>query len=166
MVRKCGSVAFHLWSEEVASLTYMRELFDNDGKENLHNCQWKTMFCACNFHLWEFRDFAYVFVLSNDVKRDDKCSILSPSLKRSFQFNSRIVVTQCASVMTSNNWEMIAETLSYIFGTPSRSWNEAMQTQSLHFSAHVPLLINQRVTFGIQTTPILLGTFTFLLRRH
>ena len=32
------------------------------------------------------------------------------------QFKSRIVTTHFASVMTFNNWEMIAETWSYIFG--------------------------------------------------
>ena len=37
------------------------------------------------------------------------------SLKCWFQFNSRIVGTHFASVMTLNNWEMIAEMRSYIF---------------------------------------------------
>ena len=37
------------------------------------------------------------------------------SLRRWFQFNSRIVRTHFASVMILNNWEMIAETRSYIF---------------------------------------------------
>mgnify|MGYP000636362090 FL=1 len=37
------------------------------------------------------------------------------SVKRWFQFNSRIVRTHFASVMTLNNKEMTAETQSYIF---------------------------------------------------
>ena len=36
-------------------------------------------------------------------------------LKRWFQFNSMIVRTHFASIMTLNNWEMIAEWRSYIF---------------------------------------------------
>ena len=42
------------------------------------------------------------------------------SLKRWFKFNSRIVRTHFASVMTWNNLEMIAETRSYIFRGSSR----------------------------------------------
>ena len=54
---------------------------------------------------------------------DDKSSInffvfLCP--KRWFQFNSWIVRTNFSSIMTLNNWQMIAETRSYIFRWRSR----------------------------------------------
>ena len=39
--------------------------------------------------------------------------VLCPN--RLFQFNSRIVSTHFSSIMTLNNWKMIAETWSYIF---------------------------------------------------
>ena len=42
------------------------------------------------------------------------------SLKRWFQFNSRIVRKHFASIMTWNNWEIIAETRSYTFRWRSR----------------------------------------------
>ena len=42
------------------------------------------------------------------------------ALKRWFQFNLRIVITDFESVMTLNNWEMIAETRSYSFRSRSR----------------------------------------------
>ena len=42
-------------------------------------------------------------------------------LKRWFQFNSRIIRAHFASILTSNNWEMIAETRGYIFRWRSRS---------------------------------------------
>ena len=41
-------------------------------------------------------------------------------MKPWFRFTSRIVETHFASVMTLNNWEMIAETRSYIFRWRSR----------------------------------------------
>ena len=40
--------------------------------------------------------------------------------RRWFQFNSRIVKTHFASAMTLNNWEIIAQTRSYIFRWLSR----------------------------------------------
>ena len=66
--------------------------------------------CTCSFHFWHFAD---VFILSA-TWNDLFCSW------RWFQFNSRIVRTHFASVMTLNNWEMIAETRSYIFRWRSR----------------------------------------------
>ena len=42
------------------------------------------------------------------------------ALKRWFQFNVRIVIADFESVMTLNNWEMIAETRSYSFRSRSR----------------------------------------------
>ena len=43
------------------------------------------------------------------------------SLKRWFQFNSRIVKTYFSSIMTLNNWETIAETRGYILSLSSTS---------------------------------------------
>ena len=57
------------------------------------------------------------------VDEVSKCSIMSSYLrikKHWFQFNSRIVRTHFASLMTLNNWEMIAGTRSYIFRWRSR----------------------------------------------
>ena len=53
---------------------------------------------------------------------DDKCSVLSSYVPRAarFQVNSRIVRIHFSSIMTSNNWKMIAETRSYIFKWRSR----------------------------------------------
>ena len=101
---------------------------DNDGNKrptNLHIWQWKTAF----FSFWHFED---VFVLSttwNDLfcRCVDDVSVwwqmfnfvfLCP--KRWFQFNSRIVRTHFSSIMSVNNWKMIAETRSHIFRWRSR----------------------------------------------
>ena len=61
---------------------------------------WNDMFCSCpdDVSMW-WQMFNFV----------------SFPLKRWFQFNSRIVWTHFASVMTLNNSEMIAEMRSYIF---------------------------------------------------
>ena len=61
---------------------------------------WNDLFCSCvdDVCIW-WQMFNFVFL----------------SLKRWFQFNSRIFTTHFASVMTLSNWEMIAETRSYIF---------------------------------------------------
>ena len=60
---------------------------------------WNDLFCRCvdDVSIW-WQMFNFVF--------------LCP--KRRFQFNSRIVKTHFSSVMTLNNWKMIAETRSYI----------------------------------------------------
>ena len=52
-------------------------------------------------------------------------------MKRWFQSNSRIVKTHFASVMTLNNWEMIAETRSYIFRWRSRCRRRRVCVNSL-----------------------------------
>ena len=61
---------------------------------------WNDLFCSCpdDVSMW-WQMFNFV----------------SLPLKRWFQFNSRIVWTHFASVMTLNNSEMIAEIRSYIF---------------------------------------------------
>ena len=61
---------------------------------------WNDQFCSCvdDVSIW-LQMFNFVF--------------LSP--KRWFQFNSRIVITHFSSIMSLNNWKMIAETRSHIF---------------------------------------------------
>ena len=61
---------------------------------------WNDLFCSCVDDVsvcWQMFNFVFL------------------PLKRWFQFNSRIVRTHFASVMTLNNWQVIAETPSYIF---------------------------------------------------
>ena len=66
---------------------------------------WNDLFCSCvdDVSIW-WQMFNFVF--------------LCP--KRWFQFNSRIVRTHFSSILTLNNWKMIAETRSYIFRWRSR----------------------------------------------
>ena len=61
---------------------------------------WNHLFCSC------VDDVSISWQMFNFV-------LLCP--KRWFQFNSRIVRTRFSSIMTLNNWKMIAETRSYIF---------------------------------------------------
>ena len=66
---------------------------------------WNDLFCSCvdDVSIW-WQMFNFVFLCS----------------KRWFQFNSRIVRTHFSRIMSLNNWEMIAETRSYIFRWRSR----------------------------------------------
>ena len=92
--------------------------YDDDGSKNITICifdsekqQFCTL-CTCNFHFWTFRRCFRSF---HDVKWPvcicvDDVSIWPQMfnfvflyLKRWFQFNSRIVGTHFASVMTLNN---------------------------------------------------------------
>ena len=101
---------------------------DNKNPTNLHNWQWKTVFLhALHVHFsffWHFVDVLVLSTTSNDLFCScvDDVSIwwqmfnfvfLCPM--RWFQFNSRIVRTHFWSIMTLNNWKMIAETRSHIF---------------------------------------------------
>ena len=67
---------------------------------------WNDLFCSCvdDVSIW-WQMFNFVF--------------LCP--KRWFQINFRIVRTHFSSIMTLNNWKMIAETRSYIFRWRLRS---------------------------------------------
>ena len=71
----------------------------------VHSTSWNDLFCSCvdDVSIW-WQMFNFVF----------SCP------KRWFQFNSRMVRTHFSSIMTSNNWKMIAETRSYIFRWRSR----------------------------------------------
>ena len=66
---------------------------------------WNDLFCSCvdDVSTW-WQLFSFVF--------------LCP--KRWFQFNSWIVGTHFSSIMSLNNWKMIAETRSHIFRWRSR----------------------------------------------
>ena len=61
---------------------------------------WNDFFCSCvdDVRMW-WKMFNFAFL----------------SQKRWFQFNSKIVRTHFASILTVNNWEMITETQNYIF---------------------------------------------------
>jgi len=86
-------------------------------------------FARAFFSFWHFEDVLVLSTTSNDLfcSSVDDVSLwwqmfnfvfLCP--KRWFQFNSRIVRTHFSSIMTLNNWKMIAETRSYIFRWRSR----------------------------------------------
>ena len=66
---------------------------------------WNDLFCSCvdDVSIW-WQMFNFVF--------------LCP--KRWFQFNSRMIRIHFSSIMTSNNWKMIAEMRCYIFRWRSR----------------------------------------------
>ena len=82
-------------------------------------------FARAFFIFWHFADVLVLSTTWNDQfcscvdACDDKCSILSSYVPR-FQFNSRTVKTQFSSILSLNNWKMIAETRSNIFRWRSR----------------------------------------------
>ena len=71
---------------------------------------WNDFFCGCvdDVNIWWWQMFNFVFLF----------------LKRLFQYNSRTVGIHFAREVTLNNWEMIVETLSYIFRWRSRCYNK------------------------------------------
>ena len=109
---------------------------DDDGNKNpanLHIWQWKIVFLhALHVHFSFFWHFVDVLVLSttwNDLfcRCVDDVSVwwqmfnfVFSCPKRWFQFNSRTVRTHFLSIMSLNNWKMIAETRSHIFTWRSR----------------------------------------------
>ena len=94
---------------------------DDNGNENLQisifdkEKQYFCTLCTCIFHFLTFYiwvdDVSIWWQLFNFV-------FLCP--KRWVQLNSRIVRTHFSSIMSLNNWKMIAETRSYIFRWRSR----------------------------------------------
>ena len=80
---------------------------------------WNDLFCSCvdDVSIW-WQMFKFVF--------------LCP--KRWFQFNSRIVRTHFSSIMSLNNWKMIAETRSYIF-----RWRSRFRRRRVCFSSLVSI---------------------------
>ena len=109
---------------------------DDDGNKNLTNLhiwQWKTVFLrALHMHFsffWHFEDILVVSTTWSDLFCgcvDDESTwwqmfhFVFSCPKRLLQFNSRTVITHFLSIMTFNNWKMIAETRSYIFRWHSR----------------------------------------------
>ena len=81
---------------------------------------WNDLFCSCmdDVSIW-WQMFNFVF--------------LCP--KRWFQFNSRIVRTYFSSIMSLNNWKMIAETRSHIFRWRSRFRRRVCLSSLLNESA-------------------------------
>ena len=86
-------------------------------------------FARAYFSFWHFEDVLVLSTTSNDLfcSSVDDVSLwwqmfnfvfLCP--KRWFQLNSRIVRTNFSSIMSLNNWKMMAETRSYIFRSHSR----------------------------------------------
>ena len=108
---------------------------DDDGNKNptnLHIWQWKTVFLhALHVH---FLSFDILKTFSFFLRHEMTCfavvwttwayswmfNFVLLCSKRWFQFNSRIVRTNFSSIMTLNNWKMIAATRSYIFRWRSR----------------------------------------------
>ena len=79
---------------------------------------WNDLFCSC------VDDVSIWWQMLNFV-------LLCP--KRWFQFNSRIVRTHFSSIMTLNNWKMIAETRSYIF-----RWRSCFRRRRVCLSSLLP----------------------------
>ena len=86
-------------------------------------------FARAVFIVWHFEDVLVLSTTWNDLfcscvddvsKWCQMFSFVVLCPKRWFQFNSRTVSTHFSSIMTSNNWKMIAETRSYIFRWRSR----------------------------------------------
>ena len=93
-----------------------------------HRTSYNISFIS-NFYVWTFRRHFRPFydvewpVLQLRGRHEHMMTnvqFVSFSLTSWFQFNSRIFRTGFTSVMTLNNWEMIAETRRYIFRWRSR----------------------------------------------
>ena len=93
---------------------------------------WNHLFCSC----------------VDDVTMRWKMFNFVLSLKRWFQFNSRIVKTHLASVMTLNDWAKIAETQSNILWWCSRCHRRSVRLNSLteHTRSLNVLSIQQEVS--------------------
>ena len=100
----------------------------NKNPTNLHIWQWKTVFLhALHVHFSSFdilktflffprREMTCFAVVWTTWTYDDKCSILSSYVPSAgSDLTSRIVRTHFSSIMSLNNWKMIAETWSHIF---------------------------------------------------
>ena len=103
--------------------------------------------CTCIFYLltfWRrsrsfFRELTYfavvLFTFVDDVSVWwQKFNFVFLSLKRWFQFNSWVVRTHFATMMTLNNSEMTAETRSYIYRWRSRCRRRRVCVNSLFTS--------------------------------
>ena len=138
--------------KEIIILLFNRDLslgslrnHDNDSNKNitnLHIWQWKAIdLYALHVHFWTFHRCSRSFydvkwpVLQLWGRREHKMTKLFNfvflSLKRWFQFNSRIVRTHFATVMTLNNSEMTEGARSYIFRWRSRCCRRRVCVNSL-----------------------------------
>ena len=123
---------FKLWGEDIRELKQPRRR----RRQKHHKFAYLTMknsifarFARAFFMFWHFEDVLVLSTTWNDLFCScvDDMSIwlqmfnfvlLCP--KRWFQSNSRLARTHFSSIMTLNNWKMIAETRSYIFRWRSR----------------------------------------------
>ena len=96
----------HIWQDSIFA-RFARAFFIFWHFEDILvlSTTWNDLFCSCvdDVSIW-WQMFNFVLLC----------------LKRWFQFNSRTVRTHLSSIMTLNNWKMIAETRSYIFRWRSR----------------------------------------------
>ena len=107
---------------------------EDDGSNNvtnLHTGKWKALVLHAVFIFVHFADVLVLSTTWNDLF----CSCVDYgsrwwlsfnfvlSLKNCFLFNSRIVRTQFASVMTLNNWEVIAWNCNFAFLVETQSFS-------------------------------------------
>ena len=107
------------WKTIVLHALHMHSIFGHFIDVLILSATWNDLFCSCvdDVSIW-WQMFHFVFL----------------SLKRWFQFNSIIVRTHFSSIMTFNNWKMIAETRSYIFRRRSRFRRRRLCLSSLMLS--------------------------------
>ena len=112
----------------------------DDGSSNvtnLHTGKWKALVLHAVFIFVHFADILVLSTTWNDLFCS--CVVYGSrwrlsfnfvlSLKNCFQFNSRIVRTQFASVMTLNNWEMIAWNCNFAFLVETRSFSSRWRSR-------------------------------------
>ena len=102
------TIVLHALHVQFSFLTFRRR------SRSFCDVKWPVLQCVDDVTIW-WQMLNFVFL----------------SMKRWFQFNSRIVRTHFASVMTLNNWEMITETRSYMFRCRSRCCRRRVCVNSL-----------------------------------
>ena len=132
----------------------LRNHDDNGNKNvtNLHIWQWKTIDLHAlhvhfslldipqTFSFFLRREMTCFAVVRTTWAHDDEMfNFVFLSLKRWIQFNSWILRTHFASIMTFNNSEMTAETRSYIFRRRSRCRRRRVCVNSLLTTATTTL---------------------------
>ena len=93
---------------------------------------WNDLFCSCVDDVsmwWQMFNFVY----------------LCP--KRWFQINSRTVRRHFSSIMTFNNWKMIAEKRSYIF-----RWRSRFRRRRVCLSSLMPKPMDKGQTWKMETS--------------
>ena len=131
----------------------------NKNRTNLHILQWKTVFLHAlhvHFSFWHFVDVLVLSKTWNDLFCScvDDVSIwwetfnfvfLCP--KRWFQLNSRRVRTHFSSIMSLNNWKMIAKGRSHIF-----RWRSRFRRRRVCLSSQILLTVPKKWAPNIQPT--------------